>query len=46
MLTQYFPILIFMIVGIALGVVAYGAGGILGPHRPDKAKLVSLRMWL
>ena len=39
MLGQYFPVLIFMIVAIALGVVAYGAAGILGPRRPYKAKL-------
>ncbi len=39
MLAQYFPVLIFMIVAVALGVIAYTAGGILGPHRPDKAKL-------
>ena len=42
MLGQYFPILIFMVIGMALGVVAYSLGGLLGPHRPDKAKLVSL----
>jgi NADH-quinone oxidoreductase subunit A len=39
MLTQYFPVLIFMVVAVALGVIAYTAGGILGPHRPYKAKL-------
>lgn len=39
MLAQYFPILIFMVIALALGVVAYTAGGILGPHRPNKAKL-------
>lgn len=38
MLAQYFPVLIFMVIALALGVVAYAAGGILGPHRPDKAK--------
>lgn len=39
MLTAYFPVLIFMIIGIALGVVALSAGALFGPHRPDKAKL-------
>jgi len=38
MLANYFAVLIFMVIALALGVVAYGAGGILGPHRPDKAK--------
>jgi NADH-quinone oxidoreductase subunit A len=39
MLTQYFPVLIFFIIAVALGVIAYGLGNILGPHHPDKAKV-------
>lgn len=39
MLAEYFPVLIFMGIGIALGVVALSVGFILGPHRPDKAKM-------
>ena len=39
MLGQYFPILVFMVIGLALGIVAYTLGGLFGPHRPNKAKL-------
>jgi len=39
MLGQYFPILIFMVIAVALGVVAFTMGNIWGPHRPGKAKL-------
>jgi NADH-quinone oxidoreductase subunit A len=43
MLEGYFPILLFILVGIAVGVVPVVAGGIasrlLGVHRPDSEKL-------
>src|SRR3981189_652825 len=43
MLEQYFPILLFIFVGLAVGVALPLAGGILsrllGVHRPDPAKL-------
>ena len=43
MLENYFPILMFILVGIALGVVPVVIGGglsrLLGVHRPDAEKL-------
>ncbi len=39
MLEQYFPILLFIIVGIALGVVLLSLGKLLSPNRPDPEKL-------
>ena len=43
MLENYFPILMFILVGIALGVVPVMIGGglsrLLGVHRPDAEKL-------
>ena len=43
MLDNYFPILLFIIVGIAVGVVPIVLGGgisrLLGVHRPDSEKL-------
>ncbi len=39
MLQNYLPILIFLIVGGVLGVVALILGYLLGPKRPDAAKL-------
>ena len=43
MLENYFPILMFILVGIALGVVPIMLGGglsrLLGVHRPDAEKL-------
>ena len=43
MLENYFPILLFILVGIALGVVPVILGGgltrLLGVHRPDPEKL-------
>jgi NADH-quinone oxidoreductase subunit A len=43
MLENYFPILLFILVGIALGVVPVMLGGglsrLLGVHRPDAEKL-------
>jgi NADH-quinone oxidoreductase subunit A len=40
-LENYLPILIFMIIGCALGVIAPILGYILSPKRPDPAKLSS-----
>ena len=37
-LDQYLPVLMFIIVGIAVGVVPQVLGYILGPNRPDPAK--------
>ena len=39
MLTDYFPILIFLGVAAGMGVALILAGGILGPRRPDAEKL-------
>ena len=38
-LENYFPVLLFILVGIGVGVVPQLLGRILGPHRPDAAKL-------
>jgi NADH-quinone oxidoreductase subunit A len=39
MLEQYFPILLFIIVGLGLGVVLLSVGTLLAPHRPNPEKL-------
>ncbi len=39
MLDNYLPILIFIIVGTAIGVIPMALGRVLAPHRPDAAKL-------
>ena len=39
MLAEYFPILLFIAVGIAVGVAPMVLGKILGPNRPDAEKL-------
>ncbi len=39
MLENYLPILLFIAVGIAVGVVPMAMGRLLGPHRPDNEKL-------
>ena len=39
MLAEYFPILLFIIVGLAVGVAPVLLGSLLGPHRPDPEKL-------
>ena len=39
MLEEYFPVLIFIIVSMALGVVLLTTGSILGPRKPDSEKL-------
>ena len=39
MLENYFPILLFILVGLGFGVVPMLAGWLLGPSRPDAEKL-------
>ena len=39
MLEQYFPILLFIIVGLGLGLLLLSVGALLSPHKPDAAKL-------
>lgn len=39
MLENYLPILVFIVVGLAFGVIAIAMGFVLGPHRPDSEKL-------
>jgi NADH-quinone oxidoreductase subunit A len=38
-LEQYFPVLVFIVVGLGLGLVLLTVGAILSPHKPDPAKL-------
>jgi NADH-quinone oxidoreductase subunit A len=37
-LDQYLPVLLFILVGLAVGVVPLVLGYVLGPNRPDQAK--------
>ncbi len=39
MLQLYFPVLLFIIVGIAVGLVLLTVGSIVSPNRPDSEKL-------
>ena len=39
MLEQYLPILLFILVGLAVGGVLLTVGSVLSPNRPDPAKL-------
>jgi NADH-quinone oxidoreductase subunit A len=39
MLENYFPVLLFIAVGLAIGVIPLVLGRLIGPHRPDSAKL-------
>ena len=39
MLAEYFPILLFILVGLAVGVAPMVLGKLLGPNRPDPEKL-------
>jgi NADH-quinone oxidoreductase subunit A len=39
MLQNYFPILLFLVVGLLVGVGPLVMGLMVGPHRPDAAKL-------
>lgn len=38
MLSQYLPVLVFIILGLILGVVMIGAGNLFSKHQPDSAK--------
>ena len=38
MLQNYFPVLLFIIVGILVGVGPIAIGKLIGPHRPDQEK--------
>lgn len=38
-LEEYLPVLLFILVGIAVGIVPQVIGRLLGPHRPDADKL-------
>ena len=38
MLSNYFPILIFVGIGVIIGIAPLALGRILGPHKPDKSK--------
>jgi len=38
-LQEYFPILLFIVVGLAVGVVPVVLGSLLAPNRPDSEKL-------
>lgn len=39
MLAEYFPILLFILVGLGVGVAPLVLGKLLGPNRPDAEKL-------
>jgi NADH-quinone oxidoreductase subunit A len=38
MLSEYFPVLLFILVGFAIGVLPMAMGAMLGVHRPDPEK--------
>lgn len=38
MLSQYLPILVFIVVGLAVGLVLLAAGSLFSKHSPDSAK--------
>ncbi|NIR29232.1 MAG: NADH-quinone oxidoreductase subunit A [Gammaproteobacteria bacterium] len=39
MLSNYLPVLIFILVGLVMGLVLIAVGSVLGPRRPDSNKL-------
>ncbi len=39
MLSNYFPIVMFLLVAVVFGVALLVAGRVLGPHKPNEAKL-------
>ena len=39
MLQLYFPVLLFILVGIGLGLIMLGLGSLVSPSRPDPEKL-------
>jgi len=38
MLSEYFPVLLFILVGLAIGVLPMALGAVLGVHHPDAEK--------
>jgi len=38
MLNQYLPVLIFIVMGVGIGLAIMGLGTVLGPRRPDPEK--------
>jgi NADH-quinone oxidoreductase subunit A len=38
-LENYFPVLLFLLIGTIVGVASQVLGRVVGPHRPDPAKL-------
>ena len=42
MLENYFPILLFILVGLAVGGGAMACGWLLAPNRPDSEKLSTM----
>ncbi|KTC76873.1 NADH-quinone oxidoreductase subunit A [Legionella brunensis] len=38
MLSQYLPILVFIAIGLVIGLAMLGAGSLFGKHNPDSAK--------
>ena len=38
MLEQYFPVLLFIVVGLGLGLLLLSLGAVLAPNRPDAEK--------
>ena len=38
MLSEYLPVLVFIIVGLLLGLLMLGSGSLLSKHKPDPAK--------
>ena len=38
MLFQYLPILVFILLGLIMGLVLLGAGALFGAHKPDSEK--------
>ena len=39
MLSNYLPVLIFVLISLAIAVIVIGLGYVLGTHRPDSEKL-------
>ena len=37
-LEQYLPVILFLLVGVAVGIIPQALGYLLGPNRPDAAK--------
>ena len=38
MIANYLPILMFLLIGLVIGVITLVAGRVVGPHRPDSEK--------